>query len=121
MSCSEWDNVSHDKINKIYQGETCFRVAVREVRWIRNNLFKQDSYCGILDDRTFETSIERELERIHKELNDDIGAICKMDEEFRGYLTNQTYQITNDFFNKQRTYKGDREFNKQVQNYEMFL
>lgn len=107
MSCSEWDNVSHDKINKIYQGETCFRVAVREVRWIRNNLFKQDSYCGILDDRTFETSIERELERIHKELNDVIGAICKMDEEFRGYLTNQTYQITNDFFNKQRTYKGD--------------
>lgn len=107
MSCPEWDNVSHDKVNKIYQGEACFKVAAREVQWIRDNLFVHDSYCSILDDRTFETSIEIELERIHDELNDDACAIQQMDDEFRCRLINQTYQITNDFFNKQQVFRGD--------------
>ena len=112
MSCSEWDNVSHDKVNIIYQGEACFKVAAREVQWIRDNLFGYASYCGMLDDKTFETSIEIELERIHDELNDDACAIQKMDEEFKCLLINQTYQITNDFFNKQQTCRGDE--NKEI-------
>lgn len=107
MSCSEWDNISHSKVNKIYQGTACFNVAVREVQRIRDNLFGHNSYCGILDDRTFETSIEIELERIHSELNDDKRAIRKMDDDFRCRLINQTYQITYDFFNNQQRDRGD--------------
>lgn len=107
MSCFEWDYVSHGKVNKIYQGETCFQIAVREVRWIRDNLFGHDYYSGILDDRTFETSIEIELERIHSELNDDKRAIRKMDDDFRCRLINQTYQVTYDFFNMQQRDRGD--------------
>lgn len=97
---------------KIYQGEICFEVAAREVQWIRDNLFGHDSYCGILDDRTFEKSIEMELERIHNELNDDACAIQQMDDGFRCRLINQTYQIDKDFFNKQQTYRGDE--NKEI-------
>ena len=107
MSCPEWDNVSHDKVNKIYQGEACFKVAAREVQWIRDNLFVHDSYCGILDDKTTDISIDKQLESIHNELNDDKAAIYQMDKKFRCCLINQTYQITNDFFNKQQTFRGD--------------
>ena len=107
MSCPEWDNVSHDKVNKIYQGEVCFKVAAREVQWIRDNLFVHDSYCGILDDKTTDISIDKQLESIHNELNDDKAAIYQMDKKFRCCLINQTYQITNDFFNKQQTFRGD--------------
>ena len=32
-----------------------------------------------------------------------------MDDEFRYCLINQTYQITNDFFNKQQTFRGDED------------
>lgn len=109
MSCSEWDNISHGKVNKRYQGEACFKVAAREVQWIRENLFGHASCCGMLDDKTFETSIEIELDRIHDELNDDACAIQKMDDEFRCRLINQTYQITNDFFNKQQAFRGDED------------
>lgn len=107
MSCPEWDNVSHDKVNKIYQGEACFKVAAREVQWIRDNLFVHDSYCGILDDKTTDISIDNQLESIHNELNDDKAAIYQIDKKFRCCLINQTYQITNDFFNKQQTFRGD--------------
>ena len=105
-----WNYEEHEPYVAILEGTNCITVAYNEVKFIKRNLFAS-KYLGMLelDDNITRISVELALQKIHDELNDDIIAIRKIDNEFYARLINRVYHITPQIFQQVQKYKGNDE------------
>lgn len=110
-----WDYVEHKPVVVNSEGMDCFAVAYDEVNSIKRNLFAS-KYLGTLDwdEDKVQTSVEFALQKIHDELNDDINAIRKMDDDFYCSLINRTYHIGSDFYKEVQNNKGNEVCESQI-------
>lgn len=127
LNCLVWDLTEHVPKREVYKGVVCFQVACQEIQLIGKALFSNSSYLGMIDWDNISLKIDKELEKIHKDYNDDESVIRKMDDKYQSQLINLVYSITKGDFEEARNncdsvdYKSKMSFTRFVKANGFFL